>query len=239
MFVSMQRIGVNIKKRLWQRLYAEAVKNDLFLPPQVEFQHVIHSIQTWLEVAKQEPTEQDPVALLDYLIRAVGEDMRTSTEAELVYAPRGAESRERRFVLFQCKSWVKSPVLREPISSAGKVVVASTYDWTKMTKAATHISRVGFQSDMDNYSGSYFPEMGLIVVENGLHHSAAAAQHRLEGEYKLQIFPLSALVEVAYTDGAYWYHKQDPEHTCPVSDVRTAILFELAKLKADLTSNQV
>ena len=192
----------------------------------------MRNVHSWVDFARQDHPRWDAIPLLDFLINTVKEDLRTSAAAELLYAA-GNDSRDWREALFPFVCWLED-VPEETVSLAGNTVVSSIWAWDRTSRAAYDIKNQGFHADWNYFSGAYYPELHLIVMENGLHHSCAAATFQADGGIKLDVYSLKRLFPLVTTDGEFWYMKDNPRATCPVLDVRMAIRFELARMKDDL-----
>lgn len=221
-----------IKETFFWRLYRKRNAEYLFSTPQVEFSQVLQTVDSWTSFMSEELSDSERVSFFDFLIRVISDDMRTSAASEMIYAGK-QEARDFRQALFPFTGWIR-PV-RAKVSSEGCTVISSVYDWGKLTRATADVEALGFQTRLSNYTGAYYPELDLIAVENGLHHSCVAAQTGRSGVFSVNVYELKRLFPFVHTDGDWWYNSQDPMASPrPVRDVRFAILFELARRKETL-----
>ncbi|GEM_PF-6360141 len=220
------------KSKYLNRQYQRANQKQYMLPQIHSFNRIMRNVRGWVDFAQQDHPRRDSIPLLDFLINTVKEDLRTSAAAELLYAA-GNDSRDWREALFPFVCWLED-IPEETVPLAGNTVVSSIWAWDRTSRAAYDIKNQGFHSDWNYFSGAYYPELHLIVMENGLHHSCAAATYQADGEIKLEVYSLKRFFPLVTTDGEFWYMKDNPRMTCPVLDVRMAILFELARIKDDL-----
>ena len=116
---------------------------------------------------------------------------------------------------------------RKNLSLSGANVISDTYDDKKLRNAIKDVFTNGFHQ-INHYTGTYYPAINLVVVENGRHH-LSAAMVKNSGSASLQICDLKKAYEVLKTDGAFWY--LDGLRISSVPDARLAILYELARTK--------
>lgn len=220
------------KNQYLQQQYLKATQKSFLLPQIYSFGRVMRNVRGWVDFAQRDHPRRDAIPLLEFLINTVKEDLRSSAAAELLYAV-DHDPRDWRDALFPFLCWLED-VPQETVPFAGNTVVSSIYDWKKVSHSAYDIRHEGFHADWNNFSGAYYPELHLIVMGNGLHHSCAAAAFQEDGEIKLDVYSLKRLFPLVTTDGEFWYMKDHPRMTKPVLDIRMSILFELARMKDDL-----
>lgn len=117
-------------------------------------------------------------------------------------------------------------------------VISTPYARTKWNAALRNLCQSDFDQQhnmLHHYSGNYYPDLKLIVIENGRHHAAAAALKQ-QGSAEVNVWDLSLCYPYLYTDGAYWQNsspgaerKRYQERR--VSDVRLAILYGMAQYR--------
>jgi len=220
------------KRKYLHRQYLRENQKNFLLPQTYSFGRVMQNVRGWVEFAQGDHPRRDAIPLLDFLIDTVKEDLRTSAAAELLYAA-DCDPRDWREALFPFVGWLQD-IPREVVPFAGNTVVSSIYDWVKISHSAYDIRNKGFHADWNYFSGVYYPELHLIGINNGLHHSCAAATFQENGEIELNVYSLKRLFPLVTTDGEFWYRREVPGTTLPVLDVRMAILFELARIKDNL-----
>ena len=221
---------LNVRKSLFERQYRRKLKSIYFMSQAAEYEGTLARIQHWLQYADETLDARARLELLNFLMEAILEDIRSSAACELVYAPR-YKTRDWRGVLdFGYRLGAKCGGV-EQISSEGKTVVSSPYDWEKTFLALRSILTRGFHSDLGDYNGIYYPELNLISVTNGMHHSWVASQKRQHGVYRVSVYRLADMFPRFFTDGEFWYDRSKPNARYPVYDVRIALLYELARMK--------
>lgn len=95
----------------------------------------------------------------------------------------------------------------------------------KHKKETTH--ETFCQSDNSKYKRILYPELGIIRVQEGQHHLAAASV-KAQGTIDISVCELSPCFSFFYTDGAYWINGDTGEKQL-VLDIRFALLYGLAQ----------
>ena len=231
-----ERWKKHLVRKYYNDIYNDTAKENFFFPQTYSFERTMSNIRNWVDYAKQNRFRPDAIPLLDFLISTVREDMRTSAVSDLLYSA-GRRPRDWRAVLFPFHGCFQN-VQKMDIPFAGNTVISSIYDWKKISHASYDIQHDGFHSDWNYFSGGYYPELHLIAMDNGLHHSCAAAAFHAEGTVKLEVYPLKQIFPIVTTDGVVWnINGEYGPVSRSVVDVRMAILFELARMKEDLSAS--
>ena len=231
-----ERWKKHLVRKYYNDIYNDTAKENFFFPQTYSFERTMSNIRNWVDYAKQNRFRPDATPLLDFLISTVREDMRTSAVSDLLYSAE-CNSRDWRDVLFPFHGCFQN-VQKMDIPFAGNTVISSIYDWGKISRASYDIQHDGFHSDWNYFSGGYYPELHLIAMDNGLHHSCAAAAFHAEGTVKLEVYPLKQIFPIVSTDGVFWnINGEYGPVSRSVVDVRMAILFELARMKEDLSAS--
>ncbi len=171
------------------------------------------------------PLDVDKATVLDYAINVIGRDLSYSVAARMLYHGKTPGNSD-----FTIPAPLSAYHGHRNYSLSGINVISDTYDSDKLSKAISQVFLQGFRQ-INNYTGTYYPDINLVVVENGRHHLSAAAVKN-SGSAKLQICDLKEAFSVLKTDGAYWY--SDGSSPDQVFDYRVAVLYELARLKNGL-----
>lgn len=110
-------------------------------------------------------------------------------------------------------------------------VVAYAWNIDRWGPAASSTIKYGFRREMNYYSGTYYPELRLLVIGEGLHHSTKA--NLLDcGSTKAYVARLEDIFETVYTDGRQWY--TEGKAPVPAKDFRVAAMYTLAQERAKL-----
>ncbi len=163
--------------------------------------------------------------VISFFIELIGKDLAFSTASRLLRLGKTPQN-----VQFAIPAPEEAYVGAENFSLSGINVVSDTYACDKLVGAIHHIKTAGFRQ-INNYTGTYYPEINLAVIENGRHHLSVAMVHDT-GSAQLQICSLRKAFGYVTTDGAFWYTEGGQRQ--PVLDYRLAVLFELARLRESL-----
>ena len=186
------------------------------------------TISTVSQVVGSAGNNEERIHILDYAINVIGRELAYSAAAELLHFGNTPEDREY-IIPLGSKTWKSN----QQFSLAGANIVSDTYDLDKLRKAIPQVFTNGFHQELGNYTGTYYPEINLVIVENGRHHLSAAMTKNL-GSAMLYVHSLKEAFPHMKTDGAYWYI--DGMKPWTVYDYRVATLYELARMK-DLFSH--
>lgn len=115
------------------------------------------------------------------------------------------------------------------ISFEGNTVVSHAYYHQKFFPAILDVLRNGFLAQMNDTVGLYIPEWKLILILNGVHHSAVASVLKEHGEAFCRIVHANDIVtqRSLSADMHYWCLPDGKE--IPVEEPRFALLYLISK----------
>ena len=172
-------------------------------------------------------TVSDIIAVYDFAIRAIGKDMAADAACQLFRGNHCPYSKDYQIPFLLRGS-------EENILFSGNEVVAPVWSAAKWTSAVSSDMQSGFRQSFGNYTALFYKELKLIVITNGIHHSSVAALMSV-GSAKVTTIRLSDYFDKVQTDGAMWRYNSDAGlQTEPVRDYRIAVLYELARRRAEL-----
>lgn len=164
------------------------------------------------------------IAFLRFAIKALKTDIMGSSVSNILYE----DVEEDKPGLFPIDSIYYDLELTntgvQEIPFVGNTVISLPYDREKLFDAALDIENEGFHIEKGNYEGLYFPELKLILVINGRHHSAAAFE---DGAIRAAVYPLTPLFDTLTVDGRSWYI--DGKAKYAVCDTRFALIYAFAQ----------
>lgn len=188
--------------------------------------------------------KKDGTHIYDMLMQAVRIDLFGSSLTRLMCTAQD-EISYAQFALPKFpfpKTYEPTKIMNMPFGD--NTVVSTPYDAKKWKTALRDLSANDFDqqhSTLNHYSGNYYPDLKLIVIENGRHH-AAAATLKQQGSADVTVWDLAQCYPYLYTDGAYWQdtssgaeRKRYRERR--VSDVRLAILYGMAQYRWEMKSS--
>lgn len=171
-----------------------------------------------------EGTIPTQVSVLNFAIDAIGRELEAETTARILHLHQIPD--EHFWIPFAFSS---EEIKEVPLKDYN--VIARPWDIRKMAGASRSVFQDGFQQKLDSFNGTLYPELKLVVMENGRHHTAAAL---LKGTASadLTVVPLTSFFDQLTTDGAYW--RFPGKEKLRVGEYRIAVLYELARKKQEL-----
>lgn len=121
----------------------------------------------------------------------------------------------------------------EEVSFAGNSVLSLPWEPSRLVEAAVDVAADGLRIEKGNYNGVYYPEISLIRMVDGRHHSAAALPPE-SGVVIADVFSLVDAFPTVSTDGVFWYKNGHPLFCA--RDVRFSLIYELARKQYEMVS---
>lgn len=224
------------KNKKYAKRYMKSQEFDYALSAEDICDSVLRNVRQACELATFKMDSSAISEYLDFVIDLVKADLQAELNAAVVYSSTFPPDR-RRSLMLPFIGWCQ--VSQVKINSAKNTVVTNIYDHRKLVGAVKGIKEDGFISSPSLYNGVYYPELNMIIVSNGLHHSCVAEVMGESGFFKVDVYHLSELFPVVEIRGNEWVHKERPDDVRPVEDAKMAILFSLAKYKAELEQSLV
>lgn len=174
--------------------------------------------------------KEEQIAVLDYAIKVVKRDLIGEGLSQIVY---GKEVPEWRLDLPGPARGAEKETISVDLAKTD--VLVTPWDATRLSRAIRNLRRGPFDQTEDSYTATYYSDIELLVIGNGIHHTAVASVGQggiLDG---CRVVRWTPLFEEISTDGAVWNYLKDGS-ILPVSDFRLALLYTLAKMKHELQS---
>lgn len=205
--------------------------DDLHDPCADDFASIMHRTETMLQKIQELPQK---IAFLDYIINAVKQELTGWGLYEIIRRDRNASfSTCRSFFPFGYNSG-KNQKMWVSFTEADVLVIP--YDERKLLSAIGDILREGFKEEKNAFYAFYLPEINLLIIANGRHHSAAAYAKK-QGGVEAYITPLVEHLPVYKAEGVNWWENGKPLQ-CGASDFRGALIFELFRIRHELEQQQ-
>ena len=124
--------------------------------------------------------------------------------------------------------------MRKEVSFEGNTVICMPYDFKKLAGAVVDVNRDGFLKDIE-HTGFYFPDIKLLIIQNGQHHSSVASiKSNCGGAAYADVYRLADIYPRLSVSDDYclWFPKRDNgenDEPIEVIDPRFALLYNLAK----------
>lgn len=171
--------------------------------------------------------------LIDYLIDIIGNDIRYDCFANIIY---GKE--DNGFLELFPRKYLdgygneKEVRVSDQAEVDFKEVCVMSIPWKhkRIPKNLAGLLGKEFCYDENNHFGTYYPEINICYVENGIHSVAIGVQNN-QGKIMADLFSLEPLFGRIYTDGASWYSTYKDIRLGDLEDFRLGVLFELAQMK--------
>lgn len=207
------------------------------------YQRAISKIENFL---KNISDDTEKIALLDYAIETLKQDIIGSKRAEIFYVT-GNPELINLFPPSQDKNSQK-----EDLNLADVDILAAPYDLCRLQGAVCDLYRTSFDCDERHYTAEYYPEVNLLLIKNGIHHTAVAD---IKGDGRIKgctIIQLANMFSNYGTDGALWIdsriEKENdknkhvlgyiPREQSDVQDFRFAVLYTLAQMRYKMQGNR-
>lgn len=107
----------------------------------------------------------------------------------------------------------------------------------KVVSSYLYFRNKTWEYDPLNHFGTYYEELGLLIISQGLHSSSTFVNLQKEAYIDAHGISIKPLLNDIYTDGEWWRGTEDKAIE-KVKDVRMAILFYLAKLKQNIQEGE-
>lgn len=205
-----------------------------------------HEYENVMQIIKYEfedsSTLTEKLAVLEYIMEAVRQDLQSSLITTVLYSGNHMEKEIFDPVPLYYKDAlgnvcsIKTDAVKR-IDLTKDSLLILPYCHLKMIKAVKTVLMYGYKYIKTNVMAEYYDGMGITYVYNGLHHTSAAAVDR-QGYIEASCYDIAILFDHIYTDGENWYNKHTKEKIEPCADFRVAIIFSLAEIKHNLIGNE-
>lgn len=162
---------------------------------------------------------------LQFVLEVVKMDLQGSTLSRMFFQENVHINPE----VFPIPAACKPEKQTHEIRFEGNTVICVPYDFTKLIGAVEDINREGFKRGPDcHYTGFYYPEIKLLMVQNGQHHSAVASI-RGGGSVTAWVYHLPEAFDRLSLSDDYRFWMLDGEPKFSVVDPRFALIYELGR----------
>lgn len=195
------------------------------------FQRDLRNIMHLLDHESQSGMQ---VSLLDFAIEVIGRELEIETISGFLCRDWKEGEGEHRYEIPFVEKHAGTETVKGAALSAYHVI---TRPWKRgsLLHAVNSVFRYGFLQSEGTYDGTLYQELGLVVIENGRHH-LAAAHVRGTASADLQVYSLAPCFSRLTTDGGFWRCDEERE---PVKDYRIALLYELAHQRYNICQQQL
>lgn len=204
---------------------SEQIRRDRM---RLEYVNALRQIDVFLSQAKNDEIR---AAILDYAIKVVKRDLIGEGLAQLVY---GKEIPEWRGAFPLTPPIGERKIIQIDLSSTD--VLVTPWNVNRLPGAIFDLLYEPFDRHRSNYTANYYPEIDLVIINNGIHHTAVASVGN-GGIIDCYECLLTPSFEHFSTDGAYWNSLESAVWT-NVVDFRFALIYTLAKMRYELSEGQ-
>lgn len=193
----------------------------------LEYDTALRQIDVFLSQAENDEVR---IAILDYAIKAVKRDLIGEGLSQLVY---GKEAPEWRGA-FQLGSQIqKNEYISIELSKTD--VLVTPWETSRLSGAIRDLLYSPFDQNEGYYTATYYPEIDLVIIGNGIHHTTVASVGAGGAIDHCSVARMTPAFEEVSTDGATWMNSKT-DSVAEVRDFRFAVLFTLAKMRHELNS---
>ncbi len=231
------RIYYNILKMLKGELGAEGIElqeNPIDFPTE-EFENVMRVVKLEMETEKN---FQDKLIILDFILEAIKEDLKTDLLSHIIYSQ---PDFEREFKIpfpffYKDEQGNRFSLKKEglvEVSLSESCILTLPWRWNKLSKQAKNLFSNDFVYSERNHIAYYFPYVDICYVVNGKHSISAGTIYK-KGTIKAEQYDITKLFPHIHTDGQSWYNSHTHEKKNNLPDFRIGIIYEVAKIKYQL-----
>ena len=189
------------------------------------------ALQYILDLVDQEPGCGGKVAAFDFVIRVIGRTLQAETVTDFVCANKSDVPSGLQFWI----PFVTAAAKEKRVDLSPYHVISRPWERGRLSSSIYSVFRWGFQQELGYYNGKLYRELGIVVVENGRHH-LTVAQLMGSATADLEIVELTPFFDALTTDGSKWFYE---DREFPVGDYRIALLYELARQRAKLSTQEI
>lgn len=224
------------RKRLEEQLQLEREHNAIF-----SFKNAM-SFASDLNKYSQY-SKQDILDIIDYMLEAVKVDLQTSLQTEFLFNKYAVKEISYPFprVYFD-KFDVKhsldvSDDNKHEVWLSKSCIIALPWKQESYYNQAINLKYNDFEYYSSSHECCYFPYVDICYVLNANHSISSASAYK-KGSLMEYCYDIVPLFENVCTDGLKWYSSHTRIEMGSVWDFRTAVIFELAKMKYKLEHEQ-
>lgn len=194
-------------------------------PTPYDFDYTIQTVENMLQ---EYETDAGKIALLNYAIQAILMDVASSSYTAIF------RDMNVKGISFRACINSKNGVAKT-IDLSNVIVWSTPWDKQRLSRAVFDIYQNGFKPELNHIDGFYFKEINLLYIENGRHHTAAAAVSK-SGSLSVLEVSMDDIISSSRSDGISLCFKIDgkPFNIEDVYDVRISLILELYRKKREL-----
>lgn len=202
-------------------------------------QEYINAIQFTQNAISKTNEIKEKIDILEYVISTVKIDLQTDLLAKVIYKgwdlmrishpfpPYYYDEQGKELCIF------KNRQDKIKINLATDCILVLPWDLKRYVPAALYFKQQQFKYHKDNHYSIYYEYIDLCYIHNGIHSSSAGVTYK-KGNILADIYSTKDLFAHVYTDGVHWYNEHNNQQITKVWDFRTAVIYELCRMKFNL-----
>lgn len=172
---------------------------------------------------------------VNFLIDAIKQEIVGSSRTDLLFPPDTDKELNVFPIVALTSTKLKDEDKAVEIPLNGKTIISFPYDTEKIVDATNDIYDGGFDSKVRNIYGTYFPELEMIIIENGRHHTAITNSFPKDAVAICNIYHLKDIVDEIDIFGNLWVNQIDRKRVpIEVVDMRYAVLYKLIQKRFEI-----
>ena len=221
--------------------FKKRIKEKEYIPsPRSDYSFTMDYINFTLEFEK---SAKDKIDMIEFFMEMIRKDIQYDLMSKFIYNKMDNIEISHPFPIdyfidtsdFQNKAIL---VREDKVVDLSKdTVILLPWDRYAFSVIIKSMLNNGFIYSKTNHRGYYFSDIDLCYVYNG-NHSIATGIIKREGQIKVKEYDIKNLFKDLITDGLHWYINGEKQIN-EVFDFRIAILYEIAKIKYNLTNNSL
>lgn len=224
-----------LKKYLFKKKPEE---KELKISPKNEFEFTMDYVEFTLQFEK---TIEDKINMIDFFMEMIRKDIQYDLMSKFLYNSMDGIEIDHPFPI---EYFIDAPDVKNSailirkdkvIDLSKNTVILLPWDRYAFSGILKSINENGFKYIKSNHRGYFYSDVDICYVYNG-NHSIATGIIKRQGQIKVKEYDIKGLFKDLATDGLSWYINGE-KHETKVFDFRIAILYEIAKIKYNLTKN--
>lgn len=212
-------------------------RNHPQIVPSLEYSHAMDFAR---QVIERENSVQDKVAILEFMLKVIKEDLKTDLLSHILYSQEYFTRHfNYPFPFFYSDENGNQRKIKElgttDIELAVNCVLVLPWHRERLRNQVKNLFRNDFEYDRWNHKAYYFPYIDLCWAYNGTHSISSGVVYK-KGTIEADQYELTELFAHLDTDGKSWYNIHNHEELYDLVDFRIGIIYSLAKLKYQLES---
>lgn len=203
-----------------------------------DYQQTIQNIHSFLNETQD---TEEKIHILTVVSEMIKNDIKYSWLSDIIYKEKAKEIRGF-FLNFDYKDETGKIINtltdeKKTINLINDLVITIPYNHSRFIRGVNRLSKNKFINYTDNHLGYYLKGLDVSYVYNGIHSVTGGILNK-KGTIELKVLDITKLYNHIYFDGYDVYSIHTKEKVYELCDFRLAILFEVSKLKEQLTKGE-